>query len=83
MTEASERQVLYALVAGGFLAIVGVLIAFAQAVGLVPGWWTALAGVGWLATAVVVVIQWRRTGRVLLVTIGLFVAWTVGTLVVS
>lgn len=82
MTQPSERQVLYALVAGGFLVVVGVLIAGAQAVGIVESWWTLLTGAMWLVSALIVGFQWRRTGRVLAVTIGLFVFWTVGTLVV-
>ena len=40
MTEPSPRQVLYALVAGGFLLVVAVLVVGAAAAGLVPIWWT-------------------------------------------
>lgn len=83
MTEPTERQVLYALVGVGFMVIVGVLVVFAQVVGLVPTWWTGVAATAWLGSAALVAVQWRRTGRVLLVTIGLFIGWTVGTLVVA
>ena len=83
MTEPTPRQVLYALVAGGFWAIVVVLVVGSAVAGLVPVWWTvtmatltALGGV-WSA------INWRRTGPVLLLSIGLLVIWTVGTLLVA
>jgi hypothetical protein len=77
-----ERQVLYALVGAGFLVVVGILIGGAAAVGLAPAWWTIVMTIGWVAVAVVVVMDWRNTRRVLLLTILLFLAWTVGTLIV-
>ncbi len=84
MTEApTERQVLYALVSAGFLAVVAVLIVGAAAAGLVPTWWTVATAVVWFGAGVVTVFRWRETRIVLLVSITLFVAWTVGTLVVA
>ncbi len=80
MNQASERQVLYALVAAGFLTVVLVLIVVASTSGLSPGWWTAAVGVVWAVAAGYSAFRWRSTGRVLLVAIGTFVIWTVGTL---
>ncbi|MDH4117513.1 MAG: hypothetical protein OEX04_04150 [Acidimicrobiia bacterium] len=80
--EPSERQVLYALVSAGFLAVVGVLIVGAGLAGLVPSWWTAASGSIWAAIAAVSALRWRQTGLLLVMSIGLFVAWTIGTLVV-
>ena len=83
MTEPTPRQVLYALVAGGFLIVAGVLVTGAALARLVPVWWTAvmalLLGVG----AVWSGFNWRKTAAVLLLAIGLFLVWTVGTLLVS
>lgn len=77
----SPRQVLYALVAAGFLVVVAILTVAAAAAGLAPGWWTATMA-GMLAVGTTLgVLRWRRTGLVLGVSIGLFVFWTVGTLI--
>lgn len=81
MTE--ERRVLYALVAAGFLAVVAVLIGGAAAVGLVPGWWTVGTTTAWLMTAGLLAVEWRNTRRALFSTIALFLAWTVGTLLLA
>lgn len=72
---------LYALVAAGFLIVVAVLAAAAAAAGLVPAWWSATIAALWLAAAAVSAFRWRRTGTVLGLSIGLFIVWTVGTLV--
>lgn len=83
MSEPTPRQVLYALVAAGFLLVVGVLTIGAATAGLVPTWWTImlvvllLIATGWMA------FNWRRTGIALVLAIGLFVVWTVGTLVLA
>lgn len=83
MSETSPRQVLYALVAGGFVVVVIVLTVAAQASGLVPTWWSAvlafLIAIGgtWMAQ------NWRRTGEVLGISIGIFLVWLVGTLMVA
>jgi hypothetical protein len=81
--EATPRQVLYALVAGGFLVVVGVLIVGAAAAGVAPIWWTVLAGAMWLIAAIWGARRWRRTGQVLLLTLGLLAVWVVVTLLVA
>lgn len=78
----SERQVLYVLVAGGFVVVVGVLIVGAAYAGLVPVWWSALAGVATVGVAGLGAVRWRDTRFVLLTSILLFLCWTVGTLLV-
>ncbi len=81
MTEPTERQVLYAIVAGAFLIVVAVLVVFAAVAGLSPGWWTSVMGMLLLTAMIYAGSHWRSTGRVLGVSIGLFLVWTVGTLV--
>lgn len=81
--EPTPRQVLYAVVAGGFVLVVIVLTIGGAAAGVVPQWWSAV-----LALMVVVVSSWigsnwRRTGYVLAVAIGLFLVWMVGTLTLA
>jgi hypothetical protein len=83
MNAPTERQVLYALVALGFHAVVAVLVAGAAIAGSVPQWWTITMTIAWVAVVAVVAPRWRLTGRVLGSTILLFVIWTIGTLVVS
>ena len=81
--ETTPRQVLYALVAGGFVLVVAVLTIGGAAAGVVPQWWSALLALaiavagGWMGS------NWRRTGYVLLVAIGLFLFWMVGTLALA
>ena len=82
-TEPSPRQVLYGLVGAGFLLVVAVLTVGAASAGLVPTWWTWVMVVSWSVVAVWSGSRWRRTGAVLGSTIGLFVVWTIGTLVVA
>jgi hypothetical protein len=83
MTEPSPRQVLYALVAGGFVVVVGVLIGGAAVAGLVPMWWTIATTLVTTSVAVWSALNWRRTAMVLLLAIGLFLAWAVGTLILA
>lgn len=83
MTEPSPRQVLYALVAGGFLTVVAALVVGAAVSGLVPVWWTAAIGLVLAATSIWAVLNWRRTAIVLSASIGLFLFWTIGTLIVA
>ena len=80
MNEPTARQVLYALVAVGFLLVVAVLTIGAAAAGLVPTWWsiTMAALVG--GAGVWAGFNWRRTASFLMIAIGAFVAWTIGTL---
>jgi hypothetical protein len=78
----SERQVLYALVAGGFVVVVAVLVIGAAYAGLVPAWWSAGAGAATVMVGGVSARRWRDTRFVLLASILLFLGWTVGTLLV-
>jgi hypothetical protein len=75
-----ERQVLYGLVSAAFHLVVLVLIVAARS--LVPGWWSWLIGFAWSVVTVTGIITWRRTARLLAMTIGLFLTWTVGTIIV-
>jgi hypothetical protein len=83
MTEPTPRQVLYALVAGGFLAVVTALVIGAGVSGLVPAWWTVVTGLGLALVSIWSGLNWRRTSRVLSASIGLFLLWTIGTLIVA
>lgn len=83
MTEPTPRQVLYALVAAGFLLVVAVLVAGGAISGAVPVWWSVVMGVSVALSAGWMVFKWRRTGPVLLVAIGLFLVWMIGTLVAA
>ena len=76
----TERQVLYALVSGGFIVVVAVLVAGAALAGLVPIWWSMTSALGTLGVAVFAMARWRNTQAVLMGSIALFVAWVVGTL---
>ena len=80
MTETTPRQVLYALVSGGLLVVIAVLVIGSAVAGLAPGWWTAVMIGLLIGAGVVSILRWQRTGTVLVLSIGLFVAWTVGTL---
>ena len=82
MTEPTPRQVLYALVAGGFLIVTGVLVAGAATAGLAPTWWTAVLATLLVAGAAWSGLNWKKTAKVLLLAIGLFLVWAVGTLLV-
>lgn len=76
MPEPTPRQVLYALVAGGFHVVAGLLAAASAP--LAPAWWTIGFATVWLAVAVFVGLRWRRTGTVLALSIATFVSWTIG-----
>lgn len=76
----SERQVLYALVSGGFLVVVAVLVAGAAVAGLVPIWWSMVSALATLGVSLFAMARWRNTRAVLAGSIGLFIAWVVGTL---
>jgi hypothetical protein len=78
--EPTPRQVLYGLVAVGFLVVVAILaVASAR---LAPAWWNWSVAVVWVTGAVVVALRWRRIGTALGVGVGVFVMWTVGAVVV-
>jgi hypothetical protein len=83
VTEPSPRQVLYALVAGGCLVVVAVLVAGAAVTGLVPTWWTVTTGAGLALASIWAVRNWRRTTPMLVGAIGLFLIWAIGTLVIA
>jgi hypothetical protein len=70
-------------VAGGFVLVVGVLIGGAAVAGLVPMWWTIATTLVTTSVAVWSALNWRRTAMVLLLAIGLFLAWAVGTLILA
>lgn len=80
MTEPTERQVLYALVAGGWLIVVAVLASVAAAVGASPPSWTIGFALVWIVAVAAAIRGWRRTGRLLLISVGVFVVWVVGAL---
>lgn len=82
MSQPTERQVLYALVAAGFLGVIGFLITGAAVAGAVPIWWTIVMGMALGTVAVWTAITWRQTARVLLTSVGLLVVWLVGTLLI-
>ncbi len=81
--EPSPRQVLYALVSAGFLLVVIALTIGAAVAGLVPVPWTVAMLVVAVATGVWGGLNWTRTGPLLVVSISLFVVWTVGTLILA
>ena len=80
MTEPSPRQVLYALVAAGFLLVVMILVIGAAVAGLTPPWWTATMSTLVIVAGVWCGLHWRRTGPVLLGSIAIFLLWAIGTL---
>lgn len=80
MTDPTPRQVLYALVAAGFLVVVLILIVGSAVAGLSPVWWTWVMSLVLVGDGVWLAFNWRRTGSALLVAIFTLVLWTVGTL---
>ena len=83
MSEPTPRQVLYGLVAAGFLVVVLVLIVGAASAGLTPTWWTVATSILLLLVGTWSALRWRRTVPVLLASIALLLIWTVGTLLVT
>lgn len=81
--EPTPRQVLYALVAGGFVLVVVILIIGGAVAGVVPVWWSAVMALAVVGVSTWMTLNWRRTGPVLLAAIGLFLVWMVGTLLVA
>lgn len=81
--EPSPRQVLYALVSAGFLVVVATLIVGGAAAGLVPVWWTVAMAILVIAASALTGLRWRRTGLALGLSIGLFLIWTIGTLILA
>lgn len=83
MSEPTPRQVLYALVAGGFVLVVVVLVVGGAAAGIVPTWWSASLALLIAIAATWMTQNWRRTAQLLSIGIGLFVVWMVGTLILA
>ncbi|MEA1903561.1 MAG: hypothetical protein U9N56_08560 [Actinomycetota bacterium] len=83
MSEPTPRQVLYALVSAGFWLVTAMLTAGAAVSGLAPTWWTVTLSVSLLIGGVWMGLNWRKTGPVLLLAIGLFLVWMIGTLAVA
>ncbi|MGA7097978.1 MAG: hypothetical protein WB245_10485 [Acidimicrobiia bacterium] len=83
MSEPTPRQVLYALVAGGFLVVVLVLVVGAAISGLVPVWWTVVAAVALVGASAWSALNWRRTAPVLALAMAFFLMWVVVTLLVA
>jgi hypothetical protein len=81
--EPTPRQVLYGLVAAGFLVVAGVLTAGAAAAGIGPVWWAMAMATALIAASVWSIRNWRRTVPCLAISIGLFLTWTVGTLILA
>ncbi|MFZ0015136.1 MAG: hypothetical protein WAL25_13590 [Acidimicrobiia bacterium] len=83
MSEPTPRQVLYALVGAGFVLVVSILVVGAAVAGLVPAWWSGVMALLVIASGAWMARNWRRTGPVLIIAIGLFVVWTTGTLILA
>ncbi|MGD2043807.1 MAG: hypothetical protein PVJ28_09180 [Acidimicrobiia bacterium] len=81
--ETTPRQVLYALVAAGFVIVVVILTIGAASAGLVPTWWSAVLAFTIALASTWMAQNWRRTGQTLLIAIGIFLFWMVGTLVLA
>lgn len=81
--ETTPRQVLYALVAAGFVVVVAILTIGGAAAGLVPGWWSAVLAIAIALVGTWIAQNWRSTVSALSAAIGLFVVWMVGTLILA
>jgi hypothetical protein len=82
-SEPTPRQVLYALVSAGFLLIVLGLTVGAAVAGLAPVPWTVAMLAVTVGSGIWGGLNWTRTGPLLIVSISLFVVWTVGTLILA
>lgn len=83
MSEPTPRQVLYALVAGGFFVVVLILVIGAALSGLVPMWWTVVAAVALAGASVWSALNWKRTAPVLILAMAFFLIWALVTLIVA
>jgi hypothetical protein len=83
VSETTPRQVLYALVAGGFMAVVTILVVAGAVAGIVPTWWTTTLAVVVVGVGAWMTLNWRSTGPVLLGAITVFVLWLVGTVILA
>jgi hypothetical protein len=82
VTEPTPRQVLYALVSSGFMVGVAILVIGGAVAGLTPPSWTTTMAILLVGAALWMGMNWRRTGPILILGIGVFVMWAVGTLLV-
>jgi len=82
VSEPTPRQVLYALVSGGFVVVVAILVIGAALVDLSPPWWTTTMAILLTVAALWMGLNWRRTAPILTLGIGVLVMWVVGTLLV-
>lgn len=83
MSDPTPRQVLYGLVAGGFMLVVAILVIGGAVAGIVPVWWSVTLSVVVMGAGAWMARYWRRTGPVLLVAIGVFLLWLVGTVILT
>jgi hypothetical protein len=81
--ETTPRQVLYALVAAGFVLVVAILTVGGAAAGFVPTWWSALLAITIVLAGTWIAQNWRSTMVALGLAIGLFLMWMIGTLILS
>lgn len=79
----TERQLLYALVSAGFVAIVVVLVVSAALAGLVPVWWTITTSAAVAVVVGLLAAKWQGTRTVLSASVLLLVFWMVGTLLLA
>ncbi|HSM45440.1 MAG TPA: hypothetical protein VK969_10530 [Acidimicrobiia bacterium] len=82
-SETTPRQVLYALVAAGFVVVVAILTIGGASAGLVPFWWSGVLALAIALLGTWMAQNWRRTAAVLIAAIGLFVVWMVGTVLLA
>lgn len=83
MRETTPRQVLYGLVALGFILVEIILLVGAAVANLVPVWWTISLAFSSALILGFLAVRWRQTAFALVLSIGLFIVWTVGTLILS
>jgi hypothetical protein len=83
VSEPTPRQVLYALVSGGFFVIVLALIIGGGVTHVVPLAWTLAMAALWAILAAWSAFNWTQTFRVLLFSIGLFLFWAVATVLIA
>jgi hypothetical protein len=81
--ETTPRRVLYALISAGFVLVVAILTIGGASAGIVPTWWSGLLALVIALAATWMAQNWRRTGSVLVLAIGLFLVWMVGTLILA
>jgi hypothetical protein len=82
-SDTSPRQVLYALVSAAFVVVVAILTIGGASAGFVPTWWSGLLAVVIALLGTWMAQNWRRTAAVLVLGIGLFVLWMIGTLILA